>query len=83
MPFGPRDVLTASLIAFAAVMFDRRTSIGLLCSGYALVSRVSHPGHSQCSTLTLSLKALLEPTPPLEDDIAVVEAMISLCPHDL
>lgn len=75
MPFGPRDVLTASLIAFAAVMFDKRTSIGLLCSAYALVSRLSHSRHSQCGTLTLSLKALFEPTPPLEDDIAVVEAI--------
>jgi hypothetical protein len=83
MPFGPRDVLTASLIALAAVMFDRRTSIGLLCSGYALVSQVSHPEHSQCSTPTLSLKALFDPTPPLEDDIAVVEAITSPLPDDL
>jgi hypothetical protein len=83
MPFGPRDVLTASLIAFAAVMFDKRTSIGLLYSGHALVSSVCHPEHSQCSTLTLSLKALFEPTPPLEDETVVVEAMISLRPDDL
>jgi hypothetical protein len=48
-----------------------------------LVSLVSHPERSQRSTPTLSLKVLFEPTPPLEDDIVVVEAITFLLPSDL